>query len=259
MDSVFKPVASLVVPCKCCNGQAKLYGVVDFNQYCGEVRQPLLERCGIPIYYHRCEKCGFIFTVAFDSFSREDFTRWIYNDQYSQVDPEYKEVRPRAMAERLIRMFSGSTGIRILDYGGGNGKLAELMHASGFKSVDTYDPFVPQFSARPVGHYDLIVSFEVAEHAPQPVETFGDMKGLLAGKGMLVFATQVQPPDIEFMRTQWWYIAPRNGHVSIYTPAALNGVAVALDLRFMSFDTCWHTMFQQVPFFAQHLFQTPPA
>jgi 2-polyprenyl-6-hydroxyphenyl methylase/3-demethylubiquinone-9 3-methyltransferase len=254
MDTHFKPIVDASVPCKCCGGDAKIYGVADFNQSCADIEKPLLPASGIPIYYHRCIRCGFIFTVAMDAFTHGDFQKWIYNDQYIQIDPDYGEKRAAMVVPRLLHMFRGSPEIRILDYGGGSGDLARMLRGHGFRFADTYDPFVPKFSARPSGLYDLILSFEMAEHVPRPAEIFADKKSLMSKESLIVFSTQFQPPDIDFMRMQWWYIAPRNGHVSIYTSAALQGVAQKIGLNFGSFDNCWHAMYGEIPAFARHLF-----
>src|ERR1700679_4213605 len=96
-----QPIAPPTLPCKCCGNPATLFGVVDFNKNC-VIAQRLLDPCGIPIYYHRCQTCGFIFTTALDGFTSEDFAKWIYNDQYPLLDPDYAENRPSENANFSI-------------------------------------------------------------------------------------------------------------------------------------------------------------
>jgi 2-polyprenyl-6-hydroxyphenyl methylase/3-demethylubiquinone-9 3-methyltransferase len=67
------PIAPAKHPCKICGDEAPLYGVVDFHKACNHA----LALAGIPVYYHRCRGCGFVFTTAFDGFSAEDFARLI--------------------------------------------------------------------------------------------------------------------------------------------------------------------------------------
>src|SRR5260370_33569594 len=124
------------VSCKCCSATASLYGVVDFHKNCEILRQRVLHPSGIPIYYYRCPECQLIFTTAFDHFSTQDFNEYIYNSEYILVDPDYREVRPKANATWVAKLFSGVRPARILDYGGGNGYLADLLRAAGFPHVD---------------------------------------------------------------------------------------------------------------------------
>jgi 2-polyprenyl-6-hydroxyphenyl methylase/3-demethylubiquinone-9 3-methyltransferase len=140
MNHLVEPVCATQTPCKCCAATASLYGVVDFHKNCEMVRRQVLELSGIPIYYYRCPNCRFIFTTAFDHFTDEDFRRCIYNDDYVRVDPDYLQRRPRANANFLCRLLAGPKPNRILDYGGGNGLLAEVLRAGGFAQTDTYDP-----------------------------------------------------------------------------------------------------------------------
>src|SRR5688572_1810116 len=78
--------------CKCCGSLAPLFGVVDFHKNCEIAHgRNVLSLSGVPVYYHRCRSCGFIFTVAFDHFSPGDFAREIYNDEYRLVDPDFAD------------------------------------------------------------------------------------------------------------------------------------------------------------------------
>jgi len=231
--------------------------VVDFNKNCEVRRASPLPMSGIPIFYHRCTRCGFIFTVAFDGFTDPQFLEVIYNQQYALVDPEYAELRPRGNAEFIKSQLSRDKSISMLDYGGGNGRLASLLRAEGFEKVDTYDPFVKEFSARPAERYDCIVCFEVMEHSNRPRQTFAEVNSLMKEGGLLLFSTLLQPPDINTAGVAWWYLAPRNGHVSLYTEAALASLFRPLGLNFGSFTSNLHIAFRQLPAFAKH-FAGPP-
>jgi 2-polyprenyl-6-hydroxyphenyl methylase/3-demethylubiquinone-9 3-methyltransferase len=168
------------------------------------------------------------------------------------VDPDYQEVRPRGNAVTLCSLFSAARPRRILDYGGGNGVLTELLHAAGFPQADTYDPFVPRYSARPPDRFDCIVSFEVVEHATDPAGAFADMNDLLTDSGLILFSTLVQPADIDHQGLNWWYAGPRNGHVSLYSRASLAKVVQPFGFKLGSFNDGWHVLFREIPDFAQH-------
>jgi 2-polyprenyl-6-hydroxyphenyl methylase/3-demethylubiquinone-9 3-methyltransferase len=220
------------------------------------IRRHVLDLSGVPIYYYRCPQCRFIFTTAFDHFTKEDFRRHIYNDEYHQVDPDYRQVRPQANASFLRRLFAGSQPERILEYGGGNGQLANLLLASGFAQVDTYDPFVLEHSARPEQRYDCIVSFEVAEHSTDPVHTISDMNELVADPGLILFSTLLQPSDIDQQQLSWWYAGPRNGHVSLYSRASLEALARRHGFTLGSFNDGLHVFYRDIPEFAKSFIQT---
>ena len=197
MRSGLEAICTTQTPCKCCGSLAFLYGVVDFHKNCEINRKNPLEISGVPIYYHRCPECHFIFTTALDHFTKEDFRRYVYNDKYPLIDPDYQEVRPAGNAALLDRLLSDVRPRHILDYGGGNGRLAELLRAAGFSRVDTYDPFVPRYSAKPTGRYDCVVCFEVLEHSTLPARTLADMIDLLTGSGFILLSTLLQPDDID--------------------------------------------------------------
>ncbi|HEV7301791.1 MAG TPA: class I SAM-dependent methyltransferase [Tepidisphaeraceae bacterium] len=240
--------------CKCCGNASTLYDVVDFNKNCEQPRRRVLETSGVPVYYHRCSSCDFIFTTAFDHFTPAMFASEIYNTEYRLVDPDYEESRPRGNAELIGKMFAASRTLNMLDYGGGNGLLAEVLKEKGFSSVATYDPFVAKHSARPSGEFDLLVSFEVLEHSPQPEATFADMSILLADPGLMLVSTVMQPSDLDAtFGIRWWYIAPRNGHVSIFSPRALDALVRPFGFTRTSLSPALHLLYKTLPDFATHL------
>jgi len=217
-----RPVSAEVRPCKICGCAAELYGRVDFNRCCGELPEQKLPALGIPVHYHRCTGCGFLFTECFDDWTEDEFKQFIYNDDYVKVDPDYVEVRPAGIAAQMINQFGQDRSrIRILDYGGGNGLVARRLREAGFAHVETYDPFTPEFSARPDSKFDLITSYETVEHLPDPLSVFDVMVDLLTPSGVVLFSTLLQPPELERLGMTWWYVGPRNGHVSLFSARAL--------------------------------------
>jgi 2-polyprenyl-6-hydroxyphenyl methylase/3-demethylubiquinone-9 3-methyltransferase len=252
MSARLQAACSPQAQCKCCGSPAYLYGVVDFHKNCEIYRRRVLGLSGIPVYYHRCPACRFIFTRAFDDFTTDDFLRDIYNDEYLVVDPDYLEDRPRSNAATVCSLFSAARPRRILDYGGGRGLLADLLAASGFDDVATYDPFVARHAARPRDRFDCIVCFEVVEHSADPRGLFADMSELLAEPGLILFSTLLQPADIDRQGLNWWYAGPRNGHVSLFSTTSLERIVHPLGFRLGSFNEGLHVLFRRVPAFAQH-------
>lgn len=238
--------------CKVCQGASPLFGVVDFHKSCEEARGRRLALSGCPVYYRRCQQCGFTFTETFDGWSREDFQRRIYNAEYILVDPDYAESRPSGNARLVAESFAGAREtIRILDYGGGAGLLAKLLRAEGF-DAETYDPF-SELDRVPEGYFDLITCFEVMEHVPRPRDTARTMEGLLKEDSAILFSTLVQPEEFAHNGLGWWYAAPRNGHISLYSTAALALLFKPLGMKVASFNAALHMAYRRVPEFARHL------
>jgi len=258
MKAGLQTICAETAPCKCCGASASRYGVVDFHKNCEMHRRKVLDVSGVPIYYYRCTACWFLFTTAFDDFSTEDFRRHIYNDEYLLVDPDYRQIRPAGNATMLARLFPTARPRRVLDYGGGEGALAAALRAAGFPEVETYDPFVPRFAARPSGRFDCVVSFEVAEHSIDPAQVFADMNSFLLDPGLIIFSTLIQPVDIDQQALNWWYAGPRNGHVSLFSQASLEKLVHPLGFSLGSFNENWHVLVREVPEFARHFIPDMP-
>jgi 2-polyprenyl-3-methyl-5-hydroxy-6-metoxy-1,4-benzoquinol methylase len=212
---------------------------------------------GIPIYYHRCPGCGFLFTTAFDHFTPQDFAAHIYNDQYILVDPEYVSIRPRQNAQGVHGMFGRFPDLRILDYGAGSGQTGQSLRDLGFKNVLSYDPFNSNYNSPPTGTFDLVICFEVMEHTPTPRQTVNDILRFLQEPGLVLFSTLFQPGNISEIGTNWWYIAPRNGHVSLFTAAAMTSLLAEQNYKLTSFNDIVHLMHRALPPWAMHLFRQP--
>jgi hypothetical protein len=199
--------------CKICGSSSPIFDVVDFNKHCSA--NPYAYGVAyIPVVYYRCPSCQFVFTDFIDDWTVEEVSRFIYNNDYVKVDPEYAGDRPRRTANEMSRSFHGCENLRILDYGSGAGLFASEMAARGFGNMSCYDPF--SHPERPDGKFNLITCFEVIEHSPKPMETLRDMLRMLSDDGAILIGQTTQPANIDQIRGAWWYIAPRNGHVSTF-------------------------------------------
>ena len=215
-------------PCKLCRAPALPFDAVDLNKLCSDADPYMFGLSGVIVPYWRCTICGFLFTAFFDDWSPVEFARFIYNDDYIKVDGAYVEVRPQAMAAFVARKAAHVRDARILDYGSGVGGLARHLRDAGFRHVENYDPF--SNPERPAGRFDIVTCFEVIEHSTAPLTMLEDMRGLLADGGCVLFTTGIQPDDIAVRRASWWYVAPRNGHASIFTVDALATLATQCGL-----------------------------
>jgi 2-polyprenyl-6-hydroxyphenyl methylase/3-demethylubiquinone-9 3-methyltransferase len=217
-----RPVDATRGACKVCGGTCGLFGSADFNKFCNPTGELLLGRSNVCVEYDRCAACGFIFTRFCDDWTAQDFARFIYNRDYILVDPEYAGIRPERLAGGMSWLL-GPSDLQILDYGSGAGHFGTCLMSKGRHRVTSYDPF--SSPGRPSGTFDLVTCHEVLEHSPDPDGTLRDILQFLAPGGLVIATTACQPPDIERLGTSWWYIAPRNGHVSIYTEDTLARLA----------------------------------
>ena len=180
------------------------------------------------------------------------FLKYIYNDDYITVDPDFVEVRPVGNAQTVEQFLGGSRPqINILDYGGGTGRTAELLRERGF-SATTYDPFSIH-NEMPSGKFDLVICFEVAEHVPFPLQTMTSMKSFVNKGGGILFSTLLQPADFDQVKLNWWYAGPRNGHISLYSATSLGLLCESCNLKVVSFGGLVHFAYRKPPEFAAHL------
>lgn len=246
--------------CKCCGGMAPLFGQVDFNKSCEESKGITLPPSRILVSYFRCKGCGFLFTRFFDHWTQEEFQAHIYNEGYAKVDPEYLTVRPDSWIDGISALFgSYFSRISLLDWGGGAGRLAEGLRAKGIHRADTWEPFNPAFQATPEGAFNLLTCIEVLEHLPDPRVGIQNLVHFLPGEGAMILSTMLQPDDIEEIGTRWWYLAPRNGHISLFSRKALEFMLGKQGYHLLVVQPHIHFAWRTVPFYMEKTVNGPPS
>jgi 2-polyprenyl-6-hydroxyphenyl methylase/3-demethylubiquinone-9 3-methyltransferase len=235
------------VECKICGGTSRLFTSVDFSQHCNKQYDHHVPLSGLAVDYYRCSLCEFIFTDFIDDYEKEDLIKNIYNEDYIKFDPLYPKIRPEINARFLESIVSdpdfsgGSPGI--LDYGAGNGMLSRLLEDKMI--VRNYDLLNAAFDRLPLGEqFDLIFCAEVIEHMPFPHRFMKDWASLLSDRGFVLFSTEIQPPDIEAQKGSWWYLGPRNGHVSIFSRKSLRTLCAQHAMLYESLNDTWHLAFR---------------
>jgi len=231
--------------CKVCAADTQIFTVFDFNRSwhsaADEHPLPLL---GWPVYYHQCQNCGFIFTVDFDRWTKQDFFQYIYNEKYPELDPEFDGTR----SARNSRMFEPLTEgeVSILDYGAGQDQLSPLLRQKGYSAVG-WDPMWDHAGGfDPQDRFDLVTAFEVFEHNPQPRAMVQDIAGFLKpSTGKVVFTTLVLDGVPTDERRKHWYLSPRNGHVSIYSSRSLSILFDSVGMQFSSYNSNLHAAYRQ--------------
>lgn len=240
--------------CPVCSKPAQLYDVVDFNKSCEESNGTFLPLSGVPVYYALCPHCGFLFAPEFLEWSREDFLTRIYNDDYVTVDPDFQNARPQSSAKMLIEMFGANKDqFSHLDFGGGDGQLSRLLRAEGWDST-SYDPFFDPAASLDGRKFDLITAVEVFEHAPRPHEMMKQLLSAAHEGTFIYFSTFTHDRSVmKNGRIDWWYIAPRNGHVSIFSKHSLDLMGRMYGYQWGTFTDYLHCYCKAVPAWAQHL------
>jgi Methyltransferase domain len=226
--------------CKCCGGRTRLFGSIDASRSGQDRYGQVFPPSGEQIVYWRCLGCKFVFTNDLDSLSSAELAARIYNDDYIRADPDFADKRPNyfvgVLDELLVPL---KHRIEALDFGGGRGALANLARDKGFDRYDSYDPFFGN-QTRPMRHYDLVTAFEVVEHSRDPLSTFQEMQSFLKRGGVVMFSTMLQPKNVD---PEWWYIAPRNGHVSIHSSRSLWTLANRLGMHCLSVSQGLHVLY----------------
>lgn len=241
--------------CPVCEGTCAPFASIDFNQSCHVPGSAPFAPAGWTVAYVLCAQCGFCYAPELWAWSPAQFREHIYNDGYIQVDPDYAGVRPKANAANLTRLFGDhANAIRHLDFGGGDGLLAAQLRQAGWDS-SSYDPFVDlEVAPGELGKFDLITAFEVFEHVPDVDALMTAMLALLAPGGVILFSTMVSDGQIgQGQPLDWWYAAPRNGHISLFSRRSLGVLGARYGLHMMSFSPGFHLYTTGLPQWASHL------
>lgn len=203
--------------CKVCAAStlAKV-GSVDFHRYTP------FSPAAIPIEYWQCDACGFAWAPAFDSWDDSLFRRFIYNRDIIRIETPQNSLERSTNLTAMLRVWLADFPVqtRILDYGCGPGLLVDRLNQLGFVASG-YDHFHPPFTKQPEGKFDVITCFEVLEHIKDIESTVDHMLSFLKPSGLVIISTYLaaRPMDIN-----WWYCAPRSGHISFWTFPALHAV-----------------------------------
>jgi hypothetical protein len=237
--------ANPIAACKICGADSVPFDLLDFNRSCGGFLHG--RATATPVLYRRCIDCNFIFTDYFDDFTSEMWHEYIYNDDYQQIDPEYKHVRSRINAHLIRTFLVGRKHSTLgLDYGGGNGKTCMLMRDQGWV-FDSFDPF-DQTIMDPAhaGKYNFSSAIEVFEHTTDPVGTLRDILSKMSPDRILILVSTVLSDGAvsEESGLAWWYAAPRNGHVSLYSRKSLSKLAFSNGLQSLSIGSGPHFLFR---------------
>lgn len=250
--------------CPICQGDTFILDVVDFAIQYPEFWTPGKpvtaadwQLSGKPVYYHQCRQCAFSYAPEIANWSEEEFSEKIYNENFTKVDVDAVDKRPRNNAGALIKMFGQHSAlIRHLDYGGGTGLLSNILRDEGWDSR-TYEPYLEKGTPlHELGKFNLITAFEVFEHVPDPLKLMETLGGLLEESGLIMLTTMLADEHlVPGRRISWWYVTPSTGHISLFSRKSLQALGRQAGLSFGSFNSGFHCFFTTPPEWARFLFK----
>jgi hypothetical protein len=131
-----------------------------------------------------------------------------------------------SMGQHIADAFDGNQPVvRILDFGSGGdpGPTGLALQDRGFR-VFSYDPYRSDSTELPDGCFDIIVAIEVFEHCHDLVALSQFMRDRLCREGLIWIQTMLHPHPTPNNVLRSWYIAPRNGHISIFSLPSLTAL-----------------------------------
>jgi hypothetical protein len=241
-----KPEVSQQPPARCsvCGGtDLRAFGDKDFGESGADhfEQRRIFADYGTRVSYYQCSACRFTFSAAFDGWSAADFEAHIYNDDYVLSDKPFVSERPLRNAAMVAGLYYRERGsVDILDVGGGKGVFAQALRDAGY-SAATRDLYFMGSEAQAAQRFDLITSFEVIEHVrhDQQQAWMAALAGQLRAtpSARVLISTELIALDHTI---GWWYLCPRNGHISVHSAESLALLAAAVRLRLFSVNPSMH-------------------
>ena len=134
----------------------------------------------------RCAKCRTLHC-------KEDIDFGHYYDHYPLSEQRIQYMTRRSYFNRLriLKRSGMQPSHRILDFGCGGGLFLRFLNSQGYANAVGHDPFVAQYADRePLRQkFDIVYSFGVVEHVPDPRQFFQEQRSLVADSGLVVVAT----------------------------------------------------------------------
>ena len=178
--------------------------------------------------YFYCNHCEFI---SKDETMRvtPDQAFNIYNTHKNDTDDQRYVSNLHKFLKEAV--FPYSNGLKNgFDFGSGpDPVLSQLLTRDYGYEMDIYDLYYAPDRINFGKKYDLVTSTEVAEHIPDPLNYFRQLKSLLTDTGTLAIITQFhQNNSLHF--SDWHYVRDKS-HISFYTEKTMKTIAQKVGLK----------------------------
>lgn len=216
-------------PCKVCGERAPEVFRIPRTKAAGREIPDAPDDCP----YFECENCRFCFTDILDGAEASQ----LYDEAYwTDHDPDWhgktgETLRLVLLANALVK--GDPSKLEILDFGCGMGAFVQTAREKLDLRTWGHDVIEPRLGrefflrALPTSRFDVVVCCEVLEHLPRPVETLSQIVRSLRPRGAIAFQTAHYDPKV--CGRDWWYVGPANGHVSLFSAAALDVIFAKLE------------------------------
>lgn len=190
--------------------------------------------------YFYCNHCEF---VSKDETMRvtPDEAFKIYNTQKNSIDDQRYVASFHKFLKEAVFPFSNSLK-NGLDFGSGpNPVLSQILTRDYGYDMDVYDLYYAPDRLNIDKKYDLVTSTEVAEHIPEPLNYFRQMKSLLTDTGTLAIMTQFHQNNA--LHFSDWHYARDKSHMSFYTEKTMKIIAQKVGLKVVFTNHTQYTTF----------------
>ena len=164
-----------------------------------------------------CGRCAFTFAPRLDRvFMAELYSAGFHGPEDGA--PELGWADPSFLAPALA-LLEGRAPLQVLDFGTGQSFIPDLLRADGHRviGVDVVPPRRPH-PDRLTGDlldlgldaatFDLVFSFQVFEHLPEPTPYLDELLRLTRPGGLVLIHTDMETPEREAGFREWWYVLP---------------------------------------------------
>jgi len=190
--------------------------------------------------YFYCNHCEFISRDETMRVAPEEAFK-IYNTHKNSIDDQRHIANFQKFIKEAVIPFSNEMK-NGFDFGSGpDPVLAKLLTRDYGYEMDIYDQYFAPDRINIGKKYDLVTSTEVAEHIPEPLVYFRQLKSLITDTGTLAIMTQFHLNNS--LHFSDWHYARDKSHISFYTEKTMKIIAQKIGLRVVFTNHTQYTTF----------------